>query len=80
MNTQYDVCVVGGGASGMAAAIAAAEGGNTVFIIDKNKKLVKKLYATGNGRCNLANTDMKDGWQVEVSVPDITGCWIIIGI
>ena len=61
MKTQYDVCVVGGGAAGMAAAIAAAEGGNTVCIIDKNKKLGKKLYATGNGRCNLANTDMKDG-------------------
>lgn len=59
MKTQYDVCVVGGGAAGMAAAIAAAEGGNTVCIIDKNKKLGKKLYATGNGRCNLANTDMK---------------------
>lgn len=61
MRTQYDVCVVGGGAAGMAAAIAAAEGGNTVCIIDKNKKLGKKLYATGNGRCNLANADMKDG-------------------
>ena len=46
MKTQYDVCVVGGGAAGMAAAIAAAEGGNTVCIIDKNKKLGKKLYAT----------------------------------
>ena len=34
MRTQYDVCVVGGGAAGMAAAIAAAEGGNTVCIID----------------------------------------------
>ena len=45
MKTQYDVCVVGGGAAGMAAAIAAAEGGNTVCIIDKNKKLGKKLYA-----------------------------------
>ena len=42
MKTQYDVCVVGGGAAGMAAAIAAAEGGNTVCIIDKNKKLGKK--------------------------------------
>ena len=49
MKTQYDVCVVGGGAAGMAAAIAAAEGGNTVCIIDKNKKLGKKLYATGTG-------------------------------
>lgn len=58
MKQTYDVCVVGGGAAGMAAAIAAAEGGKSVCIVDKNKKLGKKLYATGNGRCNIANTDM----------------------
>ena len=58
MMGKYDVCVVGGGAAGMTAAIAAAEKGCSVCIIDKNKKLGKKLYATGNGRCNLANADM----------------------
>ena len=59
MKETYDVCVVGGGAAGMAAAIAAAEGGKRVCIVEKNKKLGKKLYATGNGRCNVANTDVK---------------------
>ncbi len=54
----YDVCVLGGGAAGMTAAIAAARHGYKVCICDKNKKLGKKLYATGNGRCNLANADM----------------------
>lgn len=58
MKETYDVCVVGGGAAGMAAAIAAAEGGKSVCIVEKNKKLGKKLYATGNGRCNVANSDM----------------------
>lgn len=58
MQERYDVCVIGGGAAGMSAAIAAAEGGCSVCIVDKNKKLGRKLYATGNGRCNLANTDM----------------------
>lgn len=57
MHESYDVCVVGGGAAGMSAAIAAAQNGYSVCIIDKNKKLGKKLYATGNGRCNLANAD-----------------------
>lgn len=58
MQERYDVCVIGGGAAGMSAAIAAAEGGCSVCIIDKNKKLGRKMYATGNGRCNLANADM----------------------
>lgn len=58
MSERYDVCIIGGGAAGMTAAIAAARQGCKVCLIDRNKKLGKKLYATGNGRCNLANADM----------------------
>lgn len=53
---MYDVCVIGGGAAGMSAAIAAARTGSNVIILEKNNKLGRKLYATGNGRCNLSNT------------------------
>lgn len=49
------VLVVGGGAAGMFAAIAAAENGNEVFLYEKNEKLGKKLFITGKGRCNLTN-------------------------
>lgn len=49
------VYVIGGGASGMIAAIAAAENGHQVIILEKNEKLGKKLYITGKGRCNLTN-------------------------
>ncbi len=49
------VIVVGGGASGMMAAIAAAECGHQVTLIEKNEKLGKKLFITGKGRCNLTN-------------------------
>lgn len=49
------VYVVGGGASGMIAAISAARNGNIVTILEKNEKLGKKLYITGKGRCNLTN-------------------------
>ena len=49
------VLVVGGGAAGMFAAIAAAENGNEVHIFEKNEKFGKKLYITGKGRCNLTN-------------------------
>ncbi len=49
------VIVVGGGAAGMFAAIAAAENGHTVTLLEKNEKLGKKLYITGKGRCNITN-------------------------
>ncbi|MCM1082495.1 MAG: aminoacetone oxidase family FAD-binding enzyme [Clostridium sp.] len=42
----------------MSAAIAAARAGANVIILEKNNKLGRKLYATGNGRCNLSNTYM----------------------
>ncbi|MBR1450332.1 MAG: aminoacetone oxidase family FAD-binding enzyme, partial [Lachnospiraceae bacterium] len=50
-----NVCVVGGGPAGMMAAIAAAENGNKVTLIEQNEKLGKKLFLTGKGRCNITN-------------------------
>ena len=55
----YDVCIIGAGASGLAAAISAARRGKSCIIIDKNKKCGQKLYATGNGRCNIANAVLR---------------------
>ena len=49
------IIVIGGGAAGMAAAIAAAENGCAVTIYEKNEKLGKKIYITGKGRCNVTN-------------------------
>lgn len=46
--------MVGGGPSGMMAAIAASKN-NKVVLIDKNNKLGKKLFITGKGRCNVTN-------------------------
>lgn len=50
-----EVAVVGGGAAGMFAAIAAASAGHAVSLFEKNEKLGKKIYITGKGRCNLTN-------------------------
>jgi len=48
--------IIGGGASGMAAALAAAENPNvTVVLMERQARVGKKLQATGNGRCNLSN-------------------------
>ncbi len=52
-----DVVIIGGGASGLAAAISAARLGATVTILEKNNKCGKKLLITGNGRCNFWNED-----------------------
>lgn len=54
------VIVVGGGPAGMTAAIAAAENGHRVLLLEKNEKLGKKLYITGKGRCNLTNAGDMD--------------------
>lgn len=48
--------IIGGGASGMAAALAAAENPNVqVLLFERQARLGRKLQATGNGRCNLTN-------------------------
>lgn len=57
---KFQIAVVGGGASGMMAAIAAARNGAEVVILEKNKKLGKKLLSTGNGRCNFTNEYMSE--------------------
>ena len=53
-----NVYVIGGGASGMVAAITSKRLGNNVTIIEKNNNLGKKLLLTGNGRCNYFNDNM----------------------
>jgi predicted Rossmann fold flavoprotein len=52
---QYDVIVIGGGPSGLMAAIAAGEKGAKVLLIDKGDKLGRKLAISGGGRCNVTN-------------------------
>ncbi len=51
-----NVIIIGGGAAGLAAAIAAAECGDQVTILERMDRVGRKLLATGNGRCNLMNT------------------------
>ena len=53
-----EVVIVGGGASGLSAAITAARNGKDVTLIERNNKCGKKILITGNGRCNFWNTDV----------------------
>lgn len=51
------VAVIGGGASGLAAAISAgADNNNSVILFERQQRVARKLLSTGNGRCNLTNT------------------------
>lgn len=54
------IIVIGGGASGMVAAIHAIEEKNQVLILEKNDRIGKKILATGNGKCNLGNLFLKE--------------------
>lgn len=49
------VLIIGAGASGMIAAIAAADAGAEVCLLEKSDRVGRKLLATGNGRCNITN-------------------------
>ena len=50
-----NVCIIGGGAAGMMAAITAADCGHRVTLLERQSRVGRKLMATGNGRCNLTN-------------------------
>ena len=50
-----EICIIGGGASGLAAAITIAKKGKKVTIIERNEKCGKKLLITGGGKCNYFN-------------------------
>ncbi len=52
------VLIIGGGASGMMAAIMLAREGRQVTLVEKNKELGRKVLITGNGRCNLTNANL----------------------
>ena len=53
---QYDLAVIGGGAAGLAAAVAASGNGDRVIVLEAGNAVGKKILASGNGRCNLMNT------------------------
>ena len=55
---RFDVAVVGGGASGLVAAIAAAEAGARTVVLERSLECGEKILATGNGRCNFANEEL----------------------
>ncbi len=61
-----NVVVIGGGASGMMAAIFAAKKGANTTLLERNEKFGKKIYITGKGRCNLTNDCDKEQFMKNI--------------
>lgn len=55
----FDVAVIGGGASGLAAAISAARRGARVCVLERDVEAGLSILATGNGRCNISNASLE---------------------
>lgn len=54
---MYNICIVGAGAAGMAAALSISMENQDlkIILIEKKEEVGKKLSATGNGKCNISN-------------------------
>ena len=52
---KTEIAVIGGGASGLMAAITAKKSGKEVVILERKDRILKKVLITGNGRCNITN-------------------------
>ena len=59
---KADCIILGGGASGLAAAAYLASSGLHVALIEKGDRVGRKIMAAGNGRCNLGNADMNPAY------------------
>ena len=57
-NRKLHIIIVGAGASGLMAAISAAQAGAHVTLLEQKEKTGKKILATGNGHCNFTNDRM----------------------
>lgn len=60
------VAVIGGGASGLMAAITASKNGANTVIYEKNERMARKLMITGKGRCNLTNSADRETLQKSI--------------
>jgi predicted flavoprotein YhiN len=57
---KHDIAIIGGGASGLVAAVLALKRGKSVAVYERENRVGKKLLRTGNGRCNLSNLNMDE--------------------
>ena len=88
---MWDIIVVGAGASGILSAIFSARQGARVLLLEQKDKIGKKIYATGNGKCNYTNAndslanyygdrDLLENVFTQFSVEDTISYFSSIGI
>lgn len=68
---MFDFGIIGGGASGIYASILLAQKGYSVALLETNDRIGKKLLATGNGKCNLSNVNIKADYYNTEAVEEI---------
>ncbi len=75
---QKKIIIIGGGAAGLMASIVATRRGASVTLVERMQRVGKKILATGNGRCNLSNTDLDyehyHGKEPGFVVPALMAC------
>ena len=82
---MYDLIIIGGGASGLAAGITASKRGKKTLIVEKEEKLGKKILVTGNGKCNLSHKNVTEEayntpWVKNVIGADVEGFFHTLGL
>ena len=65
-NDNAGICVIGGGAAGLMAAIQAGMRGAKVTVLEKNTRVGRKIGITGKGRCNVTNAEAIADWMPHI--------------
>ena len=68
---KTEIAVIGGGASGLMAAITAKKSGKEVIILERKDRILKKVLITGNGRCNITNVNANISNYFGKNIPSV---------
>lgn len=77
--SMREIVVIGGGAAGLPLSLLLSRKGRKVLVLEKNDRVGRKLLATGNGRCNLANADFSLSHYHGSLVPYLSGLFQTFG-
>lgn len=70
---KSEIVIIGGGAAGITAAIEARKSGKEVLVLERKDRILKKVLVTGNGRCNITNSNLsiKNYFSLESNINSI---------
>lgn len=76
---HFDAAVIGGGASGILAAISCKRAGGSCILLEKGRSLGRKILASGNGRCNLSNEKIDESFYNQSARPLVKSVFMKFG-